>query len=217
MDDEFYTQGNKQYERVTRVINYFCPPELVDYRIRVGNRVANAAMKKAGKFGTMIDEAIRENYEMPTVQKVSEESKSALKAWISWVNDHGANFLVFPDTYFSDFLLVAGTPDFIWKNMIVDIKTSNRISPIYFAQLGAYASLRPALFGGEKPTEDLAVLRLDKSTGLYEFVKASEMGLSVGDCINWFNALLITYRNYKQVQSTLKGKEVCNGRDNDSW
>ena len=215
MDDEFYTQGNKQYERVTRVINYFCPPELVDYRIRVGNRVANAAMKKGGKFGAMIDEAIRKDWQNPTVEKISSESENAIKAWTTWAVEHSLDvfqsMISFPETYYSDALLVAGTPDFIWGKMIVDIKTSNRISPIYFAQLGAYAFLSGL------PIEDLAVLRLDKSTGLYEFVKASEMGLSVGDCINWFNALLITYRNYKQVQSTLKGKEVCNGRDNDTW
>ena len=212
MDDLVYKREGKEFERVTKIINHFMPQELVDYKVRVGNRVANAAMKKGGKFGTMIDEAIRKNWENPVAEKVSDESKSALGAWNSWATTHiGTRTMEFPETYFSDSLLVAGTPDFIMGNMIVDIKTSNRISPIYFAQLGAYAFLSGL------PIEDLAVLRLDKSTGLYEFVKASEMGLSVGDCINWFNALLITYRNYKQVQSTLKGKEVCNDRDNDSW
>lgn len=219
MDDEFYSKDGKQFERVTKIINHFMPPELVEYKVRVGKKLANASMKKAGKFGTMIDESIRKNWEKPIAPKVSEESKSALNAWDSWARSHiGTKTMEFPETYFSDALLVAGTPDFILGgNMIVDIKTSSRISPIYFAQLGAYASLRPALFGGDKPTEDLAVLRLDKSTSMYEFVKASDIGLSVGDCTNWFNALLITYRNYKQVQCTLKGKEVCNERDSECW
>ena len=117
----------------------------------------------------------------------------------------------FPETYFSESLLVAGTPDFIWGKIIVDIKCSARISPTYFAQLGAYAFL------SGRDVEDLAVLRLDKSTGLYEFLKASTVGLSVGDCINYFNSQLITYRNYKQVQSTLKGKGLINDTDSECW
>lgn len=210
-DGEQYERDGKFYDRVTKVINYFVPPELAEYRARVGNAVANRSMKSAGKFGTMIDEAIRDYWKSPAVKKVTPESKNALSAWNSWVRDYSPTELEFPETMFNDSLLVAGTPDFKVGKMIVDIKCSSRVSPLYFAQLGAYAFL------SGKETEDLAVLRLDKVTGMYEFVKASAMGLTVGDCINYFSAHLITYRNYKQVQSTLKGQGVCNESDSECW
>jgi hypothetical protein len=199
MNDEFYVREGIEYERVSRIINYFQPPELVEYRIKVGNKVANSAMRSAGRFGTMIDEAIRKDWRNPKATKVSVESKAAIDAWKTWAREHGVEEIEFPETFFSESLRVAGTPDFIWGNMIVDIKCSSRVSPVYFAQLGAYAYL------SGKQIEDVAVLRLDKKTGMYEFVKASTLGLSVGDCINYFHALIVTFRNYKQVQCALKG------------
>lgn len=209
MDNETYSKEGKEYERVTRIINYFLPPELVDYKVRVGNRVANASMKKAGKFGTMIDEAIRLNWKEPAIKKPCAESKEALKAWDSWKWDNAVEDISFPETLYSEELLIAGTPDFVWKNMIVDIKCSSGVKPIYFAQLGAYASM-----SGVKP-EDLAVLRLDKNTGMYEFIKASAVGLSVDACVSYFLSLVYSFRTYKQVQSTLKPKENINGTDSE--
>jgi hypothetical protein len=206
-DGEVYEKEGREYERITKIINHFQPPELAEWRARVGNREANRVMKIAGNFGTKIDDAIRMDWKSPIVAKATPESDNALKAWESWVKDHSPAELVFPETLYSERLMIAGTPDFMVGNMIVDIKCSSSVKPVYFAQLGAYASLCG------KPIEEVAVLRLDKSTGMYEFVKNEAVGLSVADCTNYFHSLLITYRTYKQVQSALKGKGEISDND----
>lgn len=207
-DGEFYKKDGKSYERITSIINYFVDPKLVDYRVKVGNRVANAAMKKAGNFGSMVDEAIRENWQSPTLPKPSPEGKQAIKAWQSWLNNYTPVELEFPETMFCDKLLVAGTPDFILEDNIIDIKCSSSVKPVYFAQLGGYAYLQGLL---KRKIGGLGVLRLDKQTGMYEFVIASAFGLSVEDCVNYFLSLVYSYRTFKSIESQLKGKgEIIN-------
>lgn len=204
MDSEYYEKDGKKYDRVTKIINYFQVPEISEWRARVGNKAANLVLKKTGVFGTMIDAAIRDNWKNPKVDKKSAESKMAISAWNSWLSDYSPTDIKFPETLFSDRLMVAGTPDFKIKKIIYDIKCSSSVKPVYFAQLGAYAHLL------NEQVEDLIVLRLDKKTGMYECVKASSIGLSVDECSNMFFGILYYYRTYKQVQNALKEKGEIN-------
>ena len=201
-DGEFYERDGKRYDRITRVIGHFAPPELVAYKVKVGNRAANAAAKKAAQFGSMVDEAIRLDWNNPKNPKPSSEWSCAICAFEMWKRDFGVTSLSFPDTAFSDELMVAGTPDFVFGDMIVDLKCSSSVKTIYFAQLGAYWALTG------KQAKDLAILRLDKNTGLYEFVKASSIGYSPADCYEFFLSSLFFYRHYNSVQRALKPKEV---------
>jgi len=208
MDDNFYTRKDILYDRVTRVIGYFLVPELVDWKVRVGNKAANLVMKKSGAFGTLIDGAIRDNWRNPKVPKPTFESKNCLKAWGDFINEHSVEDVEFPETLFDDDEKVAGTPDFIWNEgrYLDDIKTTNSVKPSHFIQLGSYANKLP-----QKP-ERLGIIRLDKETGIYQYVTNFDLKLTVDECIMMWKSTLYNYRMYHRVQSALKPKErVYNG------
>ncbi len=203
MDDEFYQKQEKSYERVTRVLDYFAPPELVSWKVKVGQKMAGIVGRQAIKTGKCVDEMIREG-RIPKA-KDSQEVKNCMIAWDAWKTDYAPSNIEFPSTLFCEKRLLAGTPDFIWKDgdELSDIKTSNSVRESYFFQLGAYASLLP------KTPKRISVLRLDKKLANYEFVTNESVGLSIYDCINGFNGLLLYYRAYQRVQSTLNRKGIA--------
>lgn len=196
MNDEFYTKDGKSYERVTRILDYFAPPELVDWKVRVGKKEASRVSKVATTFGTRVHSLI----ELSEAPKKSdkEEVKNCIQAFNSWKTDYGISEIKNGVTMFCDKRMIAGTPDFMIGNTLVDIKTSREVKATNFIQLGAYASLM-----SECP-KSLAILRLDKTIGVYEYVTNEKIGMTVTQCIDAFNYILGYYRFYKMVQSTLK-------------
>jgi len=161
------------------------------------------------KHGKRIDDLIRENKE-PN-KKDSMEVKSCYRAWILWKSVFLPDELIFPETHYCEIRKIAGTPDIYWLGAqdLIDVKSSKTIHENYFFQLGCYASLLPY------PIKRLAVLRLDKELGSYEYVTNEKMGLSISDCVNAFNGLLIYYKIYKMAQSAIKPKERVYDRDCD--
>lgn len=208
MDDEFYHRNDLSFDRVTKIIGYFMPPELVDWKVRVGKKEANLVMKKTGGFGTLIDGEIRKDWRNPTTKKETFESKNCFKAWNSFVKEKGIDDIEFPETLYDESEMVAGTPDILWnkRRFLDDIKTTNSVKPSHFIQLGSYANKLP-----QKP-ERLGIIRLDKETGIYQYVTNIDLKLSVDECIMMWKSTLYNYRMYNRVQSTLKPKErVYNG------
>ena len=195
MDAEYYEKDGKNYERVTRILDYFAPPELVSWKVRVGNKEANRVSKVALKFGTRVHSLIGTNGKLD--KKDGEEVRNCMKAWSSWMADNNTEFKN-GVTLYDDVRQVAGTPDLLTDSWLVDIKTSREVKPTHFAQLGGYASLLP-----NKPVL-LAILRLDKQSGLYEYVTNEKIGMTVDQCISAFNYILGYYRFHNRVQSTLK-------------
>jgi hypothetical protein len=208
VDDNFYHLNGKDYERTTRIIGYFLVPELVDWKVRVGNKAANLVMKKSGTFGTLIDAEIRKDWRNPKTSKQTFESQNCFKAWNDFVKEQGVEDVEFPNTLYDEEEKVAGTPDFVWNGgrYLDDIKTTNSVKPSHFIQLGSYANKLP-----QKP-ERLGIIRLDKETGIYQYVTNEHLHLSVDECIMMWKSTLYNYRMYHRVQSTLKPKErVYNG------
>ena len=207
VNHDYYEKDGKKYERPTNILNYFAPPEYVEWKVRTGNREANKVIKIAMKHGSRVDELIRTSNKPDN--KDSSEINNCWKAWNKWKADYSVVEIEFPKTAYCDYRMLAGTPDVLWGKCLIDIKTSKTIHENYFFQLGAYASLIPY------NVKELAILRLDKELGEYEFVNNEKVGLSVEDCILGFNSLLAYYRRYKQVQSTLQPKEkVYDGDSN---
>ena len=200
-DFEYYTKEGKSYERVTRILDYFQPPELVDWKLRVGKTEANKVSKIALKFGSRVHELIETN--SACKKSDADEVRNCMIAWNSWKANYVFKGMKIENgvTLYDEFRSIAGTPDFIYENRLIDIKTSREVKPIHFLQLGGYASMMM------KMPEQLAILRLDKSLGAYEYVLSDRIGMSVYDCINAFNHLFQFYRFYREVQSTLKPKE----------
>lgn len=196
MDDEFYLKDGKSYERVTRILDYFAPPELMSWKVRVGNKEANRISKVALKFGSRVHELIEKNGEV--VKKDSEEVKNCMNAWNSWKKDYWSENIVNGVTLYDEKRMVAGTPDFTIGSELIDIKTSREVKSSHFVQLGAYASMMEAT-----PLR-VSILRLDKGLGIYEYVSNEKIGVSVDHCIEAFRSLLGYYRFYRNVQSTMK-------------
>lgn len=198
MDGEFYNKDGVLYNRPTNILDYFTPPELVDWKVKVGNKTANLISRQALKHGSRIDSLIRANNE--PIKKDSDEVKNCWKAWVSWKERHLIGNIVFPETLYCNKRMVAGTPDLYFPEMqeLADIKSSKSIHENYFFQLGFYASVLPY------PIKRVTVIRLDKTSGVYEYVNNEQVGLSVADCINGFNGLLLYYRAYKRAQSAFK-------------
>lgn len=198
MDSEYYERDGKTYERVTRILDYFATPELVDWKVRVGKKEAKRVGTIATKFGSRVHELI-DKCEEPN-KKDSEEVKNCYKAFTSWRQDYGFPQLIGGSTLFCDKRMIAGTPDSYMGNTLIDFKTSREVKASHFVQLGAYASLM------EKQPSRLAILRLDKQNGMYEWVTNEKVGMEVEQCINAFTYLLGYYRFYNRVQSTLRPK-----------
>lgn len=203
-DFEFYERDGKKYERITTITDYFCPPELVDWKVKVGKKESNRISRIALKFGSEVDERIRANPLSPLKKKADKaEVSNALLGWDSWLKHYEPVEIVFPDTLYDDEKLVAGTPDFKWldragKWTLTDIKTSREIRPSNIFQLGGYASMM-------SPRPDaVAILDLSKSLGMFEYLTNEKLGLSVDACINAFNECYLHYKIYHYLQSRMK-------------
>lgn len=201
MDAEFYEKDGRQYDRPTRILDYFSPPELLEWKVRTGLKEAGRISRIALKHGKRIDELIRATKEPKKGD--SPEVHKCYAAWLKWVDCYCPGPLVFPETLYCEARMIAGTPDIYWPEMedLIDVKSAKTVHENYFFQLGCYASMLPF------PVKRLAVLRLDKELGEYEYVTNEQMGLSVADCVNGFNGLLIYFKLYQRAQSALKPKE----------
>lgn len=213
MDGEFYERDGRFFDRPTHMLDYFAPPELVEWKVKTGFAESNRISRIALRHGSKIDELVRTN--KAPKKSDSPEVLSCWKAWEKWKNDYAPGELLFPETQYDDVRLIAGTPDIYWplRRMIIDVKSSKMVRPSYFFQTGgAYAGFKSLPF----PVERVGILRLDKELEDYEFVTNEQLGLSLPLLQKGFNGLVDYYKVYKLVQSTLKPKEkVYDGNDSE--
>lgn len=169
---DFYERDGRKYLRVTRVLDYFQPTELVEWKLRVGKREASRVSTIALKSGTAVHEAVEAILNGGVPKKTdSVEVMAATRAFLDWSESYlldktGVRQEV---TQFCERRMIAGTYDLLVPSMdtLVDLKTSKRISSTYFLQLGAYWSMMPE---SERPRY-LAILVLDKQTAMYDYVR----------------------------------------------
>lgn len=203
MNDERYEKDGKFYDRPTHILDYFYPPELVDWKVRVGATDANKISRLALKHGSRIDELVRSGKDPKKTD--SDEVKSCWIAWKKWLDEYQPKKLIFPETAYCNTRMIAGTPDIYWEERqeLIDVKSSKALHEGYLFQVGGcYASL-PLPF----PVKSIAILRLDKEIQGYAYTTNKQLGLELPVLTNGFNGLLAYYRTYKLVQSTLKPKE----------
>lgn len=149
--------------RITEVLNYFKEPWYIDWVHRVGRTEANKVGKAAMKIGSRVDEIIK-NSERPTA-KDAPEVHTCIAAFDKWfslytplVVDKGTRLFKLIDE-----VEVTGEPDIFVDGILVDIKCSSKISKSYWIQVNMYRRLHGS-------TGDVAILRLDKVTGSFEYV-----------------------------------------------
>ena len=204
MDGEFYEKDGKKYDRPTHMLDYFTPPELVDWKIRTGATEAKRISRIALKHGARIDELVRSGKDPK--KSDSDEVKSCHLAWNQWKSDNLVKDedIEFPGTFYDEVLGVAGTPDIYWKarRMMIDLKSSKAVHEGYLFQVGGFYSRHPDFV-----VERVAILRADKEIKQYEFRTNENLKLSLEELRASFEGLVTYYRGYKRVQGALKPKE----------
>lgn len=191
MDFPYYIKDSKKYERITHVLDYFSPPELVNWKIRVGRKEAGMISRAALRIGENVDDAIRCEVEGRKVSKLKTlEAQNCWEAFRQWKKDHNVKEIGTLNTVFNDELMVAGTPDLFWADthVLIDVKCSSAIRPSYWLQTEFYSRNNTAV-------DAKAILRLDKNLGIYEY---KEMSLSDE---HWeaVRGAIKLYRYYKSV------------------
>lgn len=162
-------------------MDYFVPPYLVAWKLKVGLAEANAISRNALKLGKRLDDLVR------TGEKPIKKDKPEIHKCYEGIERWRAKYqptLIFPERIDNQELKLTGQPDFYWveADTLIDMKSSKSISAGYFFQNGGYKRLG---FPGSK----IAVLRLDKETGDYEFVINEDIGISLPLCVDVFESI----------------------------
>ena len=149
--------------RVTEPLNYFKEPWYIDWIHDVGRTEANKKSKASMKIGTRVDELIKANGVPDTKDKP--EVHSCMAAFRKWLALYTPLSLTAGERLFKSIeeVEVSGEPDLFVDGVLVDIKCSSKISKSYWIQVNMYRKLH----GSEG---DVAILRLDKETGSFEYV-----------------------------------------------
>lgn len=158
------------------------------------------------------------------ISDASQEARNAYEAFVRWFTETKPQVLNVEEVIYSKHYEYAGTYDCMLgigeKVCLADYKTTNasRKAPngVYaenFLQLGAYALAHEEQRayeekkGGTKllPVDDLVVISCQKS-GLLNVVSASDLGLTVKDCVEMWKRLINLYSFLQYTTQKLGGK-----------
>lgn len=184
-----YIKEGKEYDRITSVLDYFANPKLVEWKLKVGKKEANKISKVAKTIGTRVDGLVKSHILSGKVGINKNDSGSVVncfRGYLQWTKDHNPKIIGTDQTLFWDELGVAGTLDLL-DNKVIDIKCSTDIRKNYWIQVMMYAKMLK-LRGVD--IKEVAILRLDKLTGEYEYkvIPYDER------FVNLFIGLLANYR-----------------------
>ena len=117
---------------------------------------------------------------------------------MAWRERYGVRELKLLERVSDETIGLTGEPDALWveKEVLIDWKSSSRISPNYFFQLGGYKRL-----GYDCKT--LGIVRLDKELGTFEYLTNIDLGLTLEQCVDAFEAAFKHYKYYTHLQSKL--------------
>ena len=159
---------------VTQVLDYLTEPELLNWMLKNSKAKREKAGDEAKRIGSMVDKMVQEDIKDDgyLVHEGEEAVASCMKAWELFKVDHP---WFVPSVVSMQAELrqgdIVGHPDMICEREeswgIVDIKTSRSIYPRYWTQTAKYLDMARH---DQRPSKHwIAILRLDKESGLYEF------------------------------------------------
>src|SRR3990167_556558 len=164
---------------VTQVLEYFTEAELLAWYLREGKAKSERITQEALRIGTEVDQRIRaELLHQDTLPAHDPAVLNCLHAWDAFKQEHPqfVGTITGIQTELTDGEEVVGHPDLeITESArwgIVDIKTSKAIQPKHLTQVVAYLHLKTVQDGLTVPPF-VAILRLDKVTGQYEYREVS--------------------------------------------
>lgn len=194
-----YVHEGAPYVRITQITDFFAPPWLVDWKLRMGKAEASRISKEALKHGTAIHghaEGILMDGDTEFSESDGAEVRASVEAFRKWREGREIGRFKVEQTLWDHENQVAGTYDLYLEDegTLIDIKSSSKVSVSYFIQLGGYARMMTP-----RPKR-LAVLRLDKTAGEYEYVDNESMGMTVDGCIYLFEAMMNLYKVFNKKE-----------------
>ena len=168
--------------RITEVLGYFAEPWKLEWYGKKGKAHCNKIGKAAMKIGSRVDEIIK-NGERPTA-KDAPEVHNCIAAFNKWKEIYKP--IIIPCSRINIELYgqeISGEPDLNIEGTLTDIKCSSKISPSYWVQDTMYTFMNTFIMAPELTEEakvrwthdtckdfKVAILRLDKVTGSFEYV-----------------------------------------------
>lgn len=154
--------------RVTEVLGHFKEGWYTNWMMAVGKKQASVVKKIATDIGSRVDELIKihPSDPQPEADEVI-EIHNCVKAYKKWYADYSPKFVSGQNRITTNIsgVDVTGEPDLLVDGIVVDIKCARKISPTYWIQIAMYTIMM-----GKGEGTNMAVLRLDKQTGSYEYV-----------------------------------------------
>ena len=189
--------------RVTTCLDYFTEPELLKWIENNSKAKRKAIQEEALRIGSIVDLLIqldiKQNDQPKPIILDNDKVKveNCMRAWETFKMDY-PSFV--PGVMEMQTELnngeIMGHPDFIHINGITDLKCSSGIRPRYWTQVSEYFNLRfknSHVWGNGF----IAVLRLDKVSGLYEYRKIEDQSY-IDYEISIFNAYHLAF-NHNEI------------------
>lgn len=205
----------QEYARVTEVLDYFYPPELVRYIANIGWGKSQAQLKRTGSASTRVHKLIYDQHKKGRYKLRASDSfevKSAMQAWDFFKRDYDPIVLDMEHREYDGDLGVTGQWDMFCVidraldgrkvgNTLLDLKSTGAIRMKNWVQAGMYARMKQNRDGVK--IDSLAILRLDRNLGEYQFeVRPFEQYY-----VDLFYNHLNLFRYYNQEEPKALNKE----------
>lgn len=195
--------------RVTEVLNGMLDNEFVGYIERNSKAKRKAVMDEAFRVGNILDALVQ--VDINDGGYLSPEGdlpvESCLRAWEKFKEDYPL-FVPSVKTMQEELVDgdVVGHQDFYIEREdgwgIADLKCATGIRPKYWTQVAKYADMKRKMMSLGFP-RFIAVLRLDKVSGLYEYKEITDVGFIKYEC-EVFNAYYVAYMHSKAVREQMR-------------
>ena len=196
-DEHYYFIGEEYYPAVTKILSWgmYTPVQLMDWRGRVGNEVAEEIMNSAGDRGSMIHDLLENlinGADIDLTKMASRDAHLAYNGFGGWLAEYQPKFLKLKDfnlatygksklgtefTVASEEYKFAGTVDLLCEIdgevWIVDFKTSKGVYDSHMLQITAYQQAFEEMTG-IKPRRGILHLKNTTKKG-YQFVEKIEI------------------------------------------
>ena len=163
--DYYIRDDGIKFDRVTSILGYFSNPSLVKWQIT--NKNAKQITKTAKQIGTRVHNLTLEYDKTRAVRLTPNDSqgvRNCMEAYKRFRDIEKPTYIQSEYTVFNEELKIAGTMDRkLATKEVLDIKTSEKIRLEYWLQLAMYNWL------DNESCENLAVVRLDKLIGEYQY------------------------------------------------
>lgn len=195
--------------RVTEILDYLTEPELLKWYLDKGKAFCKKISDEALYIGKNVDQMIQDDIRGIGYAVPNNDPKIAncMSAWELFKKDR-------PDfvksiTAMQEELVwndIVGHPDFMTETPkrwgIVDLKCSSSIRPRYFTQTAQYSEMKRLSAKFTKPRY-IAVLRLGKDSGLYEYKEIDDEGIIKYE-VNVFEAHLMLFKHNMSIREILR-------------